>query len=131
MYRKALVYSIWTLETLHLVLVTQDIYRIFINGFGLYTVANDLHLLPLTIGIMGGLSMYIPHKLLNLNNCRPYAPSWAHMSSYVGISCPPDIAVTSYRGVNCISACSAAVLLNYFCSCLTDLPVFKYAYSCL
>ena len=59
--RKALVCLIWTLETLHLVLVTQDIYRIFINGFGNYMVSDDLHLLPLTVAIMGGLSMGISH----------------------------------------------------------------------
>ncbi|KJA18723.1 hypothetical protein HYPSUDRAFT_217979 [Hypholoma sublateritium FD-334 SS-4] len=64
MSRKALVYSLWALETLHLVLVTQDLYRIFIEGFGIYAVANDLHLLPLTIGIMGGLIGFICHVTL-------------------------------------------------------------------
>ena len=65
--RKAVVCLIWALETLHLVLVTQDIYRIFVNGFGNYIVADDLHLLPLTVAIMGGLSMSISRILLLLH----------------------------------------------------------------
>ena len=56
MFLKVLVYSIWLMETLHIILVTRDIFAFFITGFGEFTVLLDLHLLPFTIGILGGLS---------------------------------------------------------------------------
>lgn len=56
---KVLVYSIWLIETLHIVLVTRDIFALLITGFGKFDVLNDLHLLPFTIGILGGLSKCI------------------------------------------------------------------------
>ena len=125
--RKALVCLIWTLETLHLVLVTQDIYRIFINGFGNYMVSDDLHLLPLTVAIMGGLSMGISHILLLLHTYWLYASSWTHMSSYISISCPSNIAVPGYRWVNFNSACSATSQVYCYCHDLTHISFI----SCL
>ena len=117
--RKALVCFIWTLETLHLVLVTQDIYRIFINGFGNYIVPDDLHLLPLTVAIMGGLSMSISHILLLLHTYWLYASSWTHMPSYISISCSSNISVAGYRWVNFNSACAATSQVYCYCHDLT------------
>ncbi|KAF8970238.1 hypothetical protein BDZ97DRAFT_1914917 [Flammula alnicola] len=61
--RKLLVYGALALETIQLVLVTRDTYQLFALGFGNPFVINKLHLLPLTIPIMGGLVGLLCHLI--------------------------------------------------------------------
>ncbi|KJA18721.1 hypothetical protein HYPSUDRAFT_217977 [Hypholoma sublateritium FD-334 SS-4] len=74
-FLKALVYSIWLIEALHVVLVTRDIFALFIAGFGNFIVLNDLHLLPFTVGILGGLIGLLCHLILAYRVLR-ISQSW-------------------------------------------------------
>jgi len=52
---KLLVYFFLALEVAQTIMVTRDTYNVFATGFGNYIGLNDLHLLWLTLPILGGL----------------------------------------------------------------------------
>ena len=56
---KLLVYSSLTLEIAQTIMVTHDAFNIFAIGFGDFTGLDEIHLLWLTLPILGGVGLFL------------------------------------------------------------------------
>lgn len=58
-YMKLLVYSSLLLEIAQTLMVTHDTFRIFATGYGDFSGLDDIHLLWLTLPILGGVGLFL------------------------------------------------------------------------
>jgi len=56
---KLLVYSSLLLEIAQTLMVTHDTFRIFATGYGDFSGLDDIHLLWLTLPILGGVGLFL------------------------------------------------------------------------
>ena len=55
---KAVVFVLFALELAQTLMVTSDTYSIFATGFSNFAGLDNLHLLPVTLPILGGIGVF-------------------------------------------------------------------------
>ena len=90
---KIVVYGLFALELAQTLMVTRDTYSIFATGFADFAGLDNLHLLPVTLPILGGVGVFPFIRPLHLL----ILPSWFHLPRGVCVQDLNSCAITLDR----------------------------------